>query len=104
MGYHTNKIERGVFGEFSKIREEFLEAEDALQQDNKVMLLVELSDLIGAIEGYCAQHNISLDDLIIMKDATAKAFSDGTRVSRSVEDDEQKKWEQRPSYEDDLPF
>lgn len=83
MGYHKNEIERGKFGKFSKIKEEFLEAEDAHQQDNKVMLLVELSDLIGAIEQYCTiNYNISLNDLITMKDATKNAFSDGTRKSR----------------------
>ncbi len=82
MGYHINEIERGEFGEFSKIREEFLECEDALQQGNKVMLLVELSDLIGAIEGYCSKYNLKLDDLLKMKEATKRAFKDGTRESR----------------------
>ena len=83
MGYHINKIKRGKYGEFSKIREEFLEAEDALQQDNKIMLLVELSDLIGAIEAYCQNSNISLNDLIKMKDATKRVFTDGTRKARN---------------------
>ncbi len=79
MGYHKTKIEKGVLGEFSKIREEFLEAEDALEQDNKVMMLVELCDLIGAIEAYSEKHNMSLNDLITMKDATKSAFLDGSR-------------------------
>jgi len=84
MGYHKTEIPRGEFGEFSKIREEFLESEDALDQDNKVMLLVELADLIGAIEGYCeSKHNITLDDLLTMKEATKRAFTDGTRSPRS---------------------
>jgi NTP pyrophosphatase (non-canonical NTP hydrolase) len=82
MGYHNKEIPRGKFGEFTKIREEFLEAEDAIEQGNKIMLLVELSDLIGAIEGYCEKHNIELEDLIKMKDATKRAFMDGTRKSR----------------------
>lgn len=82
MGYHINEIPRGKFGEFSKIKEEFLEVEDALQQGNKIMMLVELSDLIGAIEGYCENHNMTLDDLIKMKEATKRAFGDGTRKSR----------------------
>lgn len=82
MGYHIKEIARGKFGEFSKIREEFLEAEDALEQDNKVMLLVELADLIGAIEEYCSKYNIKLDDLIRMKEATKRAFKDGTREPR----------------------
>ena len=78
-GYHKNKIGKGVLGEFSKIREEVLEAEDALEQNNKVMLLVELCDLIGAIEAYVEKHNMNLDDLITMKNATKGAFLDGTR-------------------------
>jgi phosphoribosyl-ATP pyrophosphohydrolase len=82
MGYHNKYIERGKFGEFSKIKEEFLEAEDALEQGNNIMLLVELSDLIGAIEGYCIKHNIKLEDLIKMKEATKRAFNDGTREPR----------------------
>ncbi len=83
MGYHINKIERGEFGEFSKIKEEFLEAEDALEQDNKVMLLTEMSDMIGAIESYCLKyHNITLENLITMKNATKRAFEDGTRSKR----------------------
>jgi phosphoribosyl-ATP pyrophosphohydrolase len=83
MGYHNKEIERGKFGKFSKIKEEFLEAEDALEQNNTIMLLVELSDLIGAIEGYCLKnHNISIDDLLKMKEATKKAFNNGTRNSR----------------------
>ena len=83
MGYHKTEIPRGKYGEFSKIREEFLEAEDALEQDNKIMLMVELSDLVGSIEAYCKlHHNITLDDLIIMKEATKRAFTDGTRKPR----------------------
>lgn len=83
MGYHNKQIPRGKFGEFSKIREEFLEAEDALEQENKIMLLVELSDLIGSIEGYCLTNfNLTIDDLIKMKESTKRAFKDGTRTSR----------------------
>lgn len=82
MGYHIKEIERGEFGKFSKIKEEFIEAEDAFEQGNKIMLLVELADLIGAIEGYCDNHNITLKDLIKMKEATKRAFTDGTRKPR----------------------
>lgn len=82
MGYHSKEIPRGKFGEFSKIKEEFMEAEDAFEQGNKVMLLVELADLIGAIEGYCSIYNITLDDLLKMKESTKRAFNDGTRSPR----------------------
>jgi len=79
MGYHKNKIEKGKLGEFSKIKEEFLETEDAFQQDNKIMLLLELSDMLGAIEDFLKKYNMDIEDLIKMKNATQSAFKDGTR-------------------------
>ena len=79
MGYHKTEIEKGIFGEFSKIKEEFLEAQDALEQNNHIMLLVELSDLLGAIDAYVGKFKLTLDDLIIMKNATKSAFEDGSR-------------------------
>lgn len=80
MGYHNTEIPKGVLGEFSKIEEEFLEAVDAQLQKNNLMTLLELSDLIGAIEQYAVQkHNITLADLITMKEATERAFKDGSR-------------------------
>jgi hypothetical protein len=80
MGYHTKKIKRGVYGEFSKIQEEFDELIDARQQNNPIMELIELSDLIGSVEAYTTKHfNITLDDLIRMTNATKSAFMDGTR-------------------------
>ncbi|MCX5657682.1 MAG: hypothetical protein NTZ48_05615 [Candidatus Omnitrophica bacterium] len=80
MGYHTKKIKRGELGEVSKIDEEFAEFHDALDQKNAIMALLELSDLIGAIELYTKNHfNIDLEGLIIMRKATESAFKDGTR-------------------------
>jgi hypothetical protein len=80
MGYHRNKIEKGTIGKPSKIREEFEEFIDAHEQGNPVMELVELSDIIGAIELYAShQYNISLEELIVMKNATKSAFQDGDR-------------------------
>jgi hypothetical protein len=84
MGYHKTEIPKGEFGQFSKIKEEFLEAQDALEQNNHIMLLVELSDLLGAIDAYVKQYNLSIEDLIIMKNATKGAFEDGTRTSRTI--------------------
>lgn len=78
-GYHLYKIEKGILGQFSKIKEEFLEAEDAIKQNNSVMALVELSDLLGAIEAYAKTFNMSLNDLLTMKDATKRAFETGRR-------------------------
>jgi len=80
MGYHTRKIKRGEFGKYSKIIEEFEEFQDAHEQKNKIMELIELSDLLGAIEAYTKDYyDISLDDLIIMKNATKSAFQKGKR-------------------------
>lgn len=52
MGYHTRKIEKGVLGEFSKMREEFEEFKDGLDQQDPILCLCELSDLVGATEMY----------------------------------------------------
>lgn len=82
MGYHVKAIPRGKYGEFSKIEEEFLEAKDALEQGNKIMVLLELSDLVGAIEAYAKKFNMSLDEVLKMKNATQKAFEDGTRTPK----------------------
>lgn len=56
-GYHLQDIERGVFGEFSKIREEAAEVADAESQGVRLMALVEMSDLYGAIQGYLERHH-----------------------------------------------
>lgn len=45
-GYHKTEIPKGKFGEFSKIKEEFLELEDAVNQDDLVMQLCEMSDIL----------------------------------------------------------
>lgn len=50
MGYHTKHIEKGTLGEFSKIREEYEELTDAVNQGSKVMEICEMCDLIGAIK------------------------------------------------------
>lgn len=78
-GYHKKKIPKGVLGNWSKIEEEFLEAKDSHEQKNEIMTLLELSDLLGAIEAYCSQYNIDLKSLIKMKDATKSAFLSGHR-------------------------
>lgn len=83
-GYHVASIERHPYGTAKKIREELFEFEDAITQENLIMALQELSDLIGAIEGYL-EHEfagvITLDHLLIMKDATSRAFRHGHRQS-----------------------
>lgn len=80
MGYHIRKIQKGHYGEVSKIREELEELEDALEQDNIIMALVELSDMFGAMEAYIENHfGMDMSDLQIMSDATKRAFKDGNR-------------------------
>lgn len=82
MGYHLADIPKGVYGEVSKIEEEVCELKDAQAQGNKVMELVELSDLIGAIRGYLRKYHkdYTIQNLLTMADATERAFSSGYRV------------------------
>lgn len=83
LGYHKKKIKKGVIGEFSKIKEEFEELEDAVEQNAKLLVLCELADLVGAIELYLENHNfnITIHDLKLMSDMTRKAFEQGHRSS-----------------------
>lgn len=80
MGYHIKKIKKGNLGAVSKITEEYEEFIDAYTQWNPVMELIELSDLLGAIESYTVKkYNIDLDRLMVMTRATQSAFKDGER-------------------------
>jgi hypothetical protein len=81
MGYHIKKIKKGQIGEASKILEEVHELIDSEQQDCKIMALVELSDIYGAVELYLKKHhpNISMNDLKKMSDITQRAFKTGAR-------------------------
>jgi hypothetical protein len=80
-GYHLAPITKGVIGEVSKIEEELAELKDAIKQKSKVMALVELSDLLGAIDLYLRKHHpdTSIEDLLIMSAITARAFKNGAR-------------------------
>lgn len=64
LKWHTRKIEKGELGELSKIYEEYLEALDAEEQGQVLMLLFELSDIIGACGLVAAKHGMSLDELV----------------------------------------
>ena len=80
FGYHMRDIDKGVLGKRSKITEEYAEWVDACEQDCKVMELVELSDLLGAIDAYIDKnYNMNIYDLITMKDITERAFKNGRR-------------------------
>lgn len=80
-GYHLTHIEKGVLGEASKVLEETNEFIDAVAQGVSIMALVELSDLVGAIEAYLAKHHptMTLDDLRAMNMVTRRAFENGRR-------------------------
>lgn len=80
-GYHIKHIEKGILGEPSKIREELEEFMDAVDQDVSIMALVELSDLVGAIEAYLKKYHpqITVDDLKKMSEVTCRAFMNGHR-------------------------
>ena len=80
-GYHLARIEKGELGELSKIREELEEALDADVQDASVMVLVELSDMMGAVQAYLEKHHpsISVDDLVKFSRITKRAFVNGRR-------------------------
>ena len=80
MGYHTYEIKKGILGEISKIEEELNELKDAESQDSKIMITIELSDMIGAIEEYAKKFNLSLKDLKKFSDITKRAFKNGKRT------------------------
>lgn len=81
-GYHKRRIERGVFGEISKIREELEELEDAAEQEVKVMVGSELSDLYGALREYANKQGFTMLDLEKMADISKQVFESGYRKSR----------------------
>jgi hypothetical protein len=43
------------------------------------MFLHEMSDMLGAMEAVAAKYNVTLADLITMKEATQRAFKSGHR-------------------------
>jgi len=79
MGYHKEEIAKGEIGEFSKIKEEFEELTDAYEQNDKVLIICELTDIVGAIEEYAKKFNLTIDDLKQFSDKTKEAFKEGKR-------------------------
>lgn len=80
-GYHLSAIPKGVLGEPSKIAEECAEFMDAIDQNAKVMALVELADLYGAMSAYLTRHHphVTMGDLYHMSRITERAFQNGHR-------------------------
>lgn len=86
MGYHLREIQtKGVFGQPSKIREEVEELEESLEQGNRIMALVELSDIYGALAGVAESLGTNMAELASMSAATQRAFTDGSRKPKSHE-------------------
>jgi chorismate mutase len=83
-GYHVRDITRGEHGQPSKIREELEEFLDSVEQENKIMALMELSDVYLSIRNYLNENHpgFTMNDLKIMADVTERVFRDGYRVSR----------------------
>lgn len=80
MGYHKTKIKKGKIGEISKIQEELDELKDAEDQNVKIMAMVELSDLYGALQLYAKEkYDLSMKDLEKMSKLTQNAFKTGAR-------------------------
>lgn len=82
MSYHVSEIPKGVYGEFSKIKEEFYEAQDAVAQGDNILLLNEICDLYGAIEEFVKRtYNMSMQDVEKFSKLTKSAFESGRRTS-----------------------
>ena len=79
MGYHKRKIKKGELGKLSKIQEELDELYDAEEQNVKILIACELSDLYGALEAYAEKHNLTMEDLKQMALLTKRAFQSGAR-------------------------
>lgn len=83
IGYHESKIPKGEIGYLTKIMEEYHELIDASNQGCAVMEILELSDLVGAIEAYATKNwDITIFDLKEMADITARAFRAGERTEK----------------------
>jgi len=80
VGYHDTIIPKNKIGSFMKIIEEFEEVKDAHLSSHRIMELVELSDLYGAIEHYMIEeYGMNMTDLKKMSDVTKRAFINGRR-------------------------
>jgi len=80
-GYHLTEIPKGTFGESSKILEEVLELRDSEAQGCRLMALMELADVVGAVTGYLRKYypGMTWGDLYCMAEITERAFQTGDR-------------------------
>lgn len=78
--YHTRHIPKGQYGELSKVFEEAEELKDADDQGNPILVLNELADIVGAIDGFVNKyHGMDIEDVIKMMRLNEKAFKSGHR-------------------------
>lgn len=78
-GYHLVEIKKGILGTPSKISEEYFEFMDAVSQGNPLMQLIELSDMLGAIDAFAKNYGMTVETLLLMTKATQRAFESGAR-------------------------
>lgn len=78
-GYHKNHITRGLYGDISKVSEEVEEYLDAKMQGIRIMEMLELSDIYGALEAVAVGYNLTMGDLKAMSDRTKSSFNSGER-------------------------
>jgi len=75
-GYHIAEIPKGTLGEISKIEEELAELKDAETQGIKIMVMVELSDVYGALEFYAEKQGLTMEDVKKFSDLNKKVKSE----------------------------
>lgn len=86
MGYHSRPMPKGVYGEFSKVEEEWEELLDARKQDARILEICEIADLYGALKGYVEKRfGMTIEDVAKMSKMTSEAFVEGSRVPAPVE-------------------
>ena len=78
-GYHKRKIAKGTYGDISKVQEEIEEFLDSKEQGIKLMEMLELADIYGALEAVVETYGITIEDIKMMSDVTKKAFKNGRR-------------------------
>jgi hypothetical protein len=77
---HSQNIPKAELGTIAKIQEELSEAIDAEGQGLDLLVLIELSDIVGAVEAYAKKkYNFSLDQLLLFA-----RWKSGTRLASAL--------------------
>lgn len=85
--YHVKDFPKGELGEISKIQEELDELKDSKEQGSKIMEMVELCDLYGAIECYLQKYHPSttMDDLKTFSFITKRSYENDKKDPNNVD-------------------